>query len=243
MCGFNDAYNNWLSNFGLVRVVAAHQGDLGQPACRGRWLALVLTCQSLACWRYLCCQTAAQPWKERMQTPGGLPVSSVRRWETRLETSLPCTDVSSDVTRQRREITSHYNYRRLSAERVRSDGLDSLFCSVFRFLIQGELYFFSSCVWTSSQKKHGALPLSASASLNENKTPRFRENESYWALEVTLAEKGWLVGGCERRTSGGENKKIFLKRYNCWCCSLERRMRSRQAPVGVSLLTWCLNRH
>lgn len=38
MCGFNDAYDNWLSSFGLVRVVAAHQGDLGQPVCRGRWL-------------------------------------------------------------------------------------------------------------------------------------------------------------------------------------------------------------
>lgn len=39
MCRFNDAYNNWLPSFGLVRVVAAYQGYLGQPVCRGRWLS------------------------------------------------------------------------------------------------------------------------------------------------------------------------------------------------------------
>lgn len=44
MCAFNDTYDNWLSNFGLVRFVAARQGDPGQPACRGRWLP----CSSLA---------------------------------------------------------------------------------------------------------------------------------------------------------------------------------------------------
>lgn len=41
------------------------------------------------------------------------------------ETSVPSSDVSSDVTRRRREITSHYDYRRLSAKRERGEGLDS----------------------------------------------------------------------------------------------------------------------
>lgn len=44
------------------------------------------------------------------------------------ETSVPSSDETeetSDVTRRRREITSHYDYRRLSAKRERGEGLDS----------------------------------------------------------------------------------------------------------------------
>lgn len=43
----------------------------------------------------------------------------------RRETSVPSSDVSSDVTRRRRENTSHYDCRRLSAKRERREGLDS----------------------------------------------------------------------------------------------------------------------
>lgn len=71
MCAFNDAYDNCLSNFGPDRAVAAHQGDPGHPAWRGRWSHRRSLANLWPADAPLGCETRAQPWKGRMQTPGG----------------------------------------------------------------------------------------------------------------------------------------------------------------------------
>lgn len=72
----------------------------------------------------------------------------------RRETSVPSSDVSSDVTQRRREITSHYDYRRLSAKRERGERVwTHLSRSILPFLIQGNLFFFSPVVFERHNKK------------------------------------------------------------------------------------------
>lgn len=172
---------------------------------------------------------------------GGLAGRSVRSSEkkvgTRGESSAPSSDVSSDVTQRRREITSHYGYRRLSAKRARRQGLDSsLSRSIFPFLIQGKKSLFFQVVFEHPNKKkkqnssaHGVCLSASTFSRRGVKTkPPVLENEKLLSLGGDIGGGGEIREEKNKRRKRGNNLR---QRDNCGCCLLERRRRFHQTRV------------